>query len=192
MKRVIIALVIALASAQTANADVYVKVDAQGNALSGPIMCDAATCSAGSEYSRLTLGPGESYALQGTGSSGTGNNTPGATVKVNLETNDWTITRSTTVNLPEPIKTGNTEITAITTQTTERFNPVQPVSPLPVAVTPTPVETKTATTVIETATALSDTPIVTSILDEELDLTWDWDKILAWIVAWFDSIWIRL
>jgi hypothetical protein len=187
MKRVIIGLVIALASTQTANADVYVKVDAQGNAVSGPIMCDAITCSAGSEFSRLTLGTGESYALQGNSSSGIGNNTPGATVKVDLETNDWTVTRSTTVNLPEPIKTGNTEITAITTQTTERFNPVQTVNPAPVVQVPT-LDTATATTVI----AATDTPTAISILDEELDLTWGWDKILAWIVAWFDSIWIRL
>jgi hypothetical protein len=27
------------------------------------------------------------------------------------------------------------------------------------------------------------------ILDEELDLNWGWEKILAWIIAWFDSFW---
>jgi hypothetical protein len=54
MKRVILGLVFALASAQSASADVYVKVDAQGNAIGGAIMCDAATCGAGSLYSQLT------------------------------------------------------------------------------------------------------------------------------------------
>jgi hypothetical protein len=48
MKRIIIGLIIAMATAQTANADVYVKVDAQGNAIGGAIMCDAATCGEGS------------------------------------------------------------------------------------------------------------------------------------------------
>jgi hypothetical protein len=64
MKRVIIGLVIALATAQSASADRYIKVDAQGNALSGAIMCDAATCGAGSIYSQLTLNPGERYVLE--------------------------------------------------------------------------------------------------------------------------------
>jgi hypothetical protein len=188
MKRVIIGLVIALASAQTANADVYVKVDAQGNALSGPIMCDAVTCGAGSDYSRLTLAPGESYALQGTGSSGIGNNTPNTNVKVNLETNDWTVTRSNTVALPEPIKVADREITAITTTTVETFNPVQPVSSgsqlQPVNAEPK--ETVTATIPItETITA-------TSILDEELDYTWKWEKIWEWIIAYLDKYWGKL
>jgi hypothetical protein len=193
MKRVIIGLVIALASTQSASADVYVKVDAQGNAISGAIMCDAATCGAGSEYSRLTLGPGESYVLQGKGDSGIGNNTPGITAKVDLQTNDWTVKTSTTVNLPEPIKIADREITAVTTQTTQTFNPVQPVStqPDPILVSTAPTETNTASVMVpETSTPLETK--TASILDEELDLMWDWEKILAWIVAWFETFWINL
>lgn len=199
MKRVIIGLVIALASAQTASADVYVKVDAQGNAVSGPIMCDAVTCGAGSEYSRLTLAPGESYALQGTGHSGIGNNTPNATVKVDLQNNDWTVTKSNTVFLPEPIKIADTEITAITTQTTERFNPIQPVSPAPVTQNPaqtvidtSTVTSETSTVTSETSTAVIETTTVKSILDEEIDYTWEWEKIWEWIIAYLNKYWGKL
>lgn len=183
MKRIIIGLVIALASAQSANADVYVKVDAQGNAIGGAIMCDAATCGEGSQYSQLTLGPGERYVLQGVGvHHGIGNNNPGTDVKHEATTNEWVVTNN---NTPEP--------------TVERFTVITPapVAQNPVQVTPTDTATvtnkvDTATVTTDTATVVVDTPTVTSILDEELDLTWDWDKILAWIVAWFDTVWIRL
>lgn len=183
MKRVIIGLVIALASAQSASADVYVKVDAQGNAIGGAIMCDAATCGEGSQYSQLTLGPGERYVLQGVGvHHGIGNNNPGTDVKHEATTNEWVVTNN---NTPEP--------------TVERFTVITPapVAQSPVQVTPTDTATvtnkvDTATVTTDTATVVVDTPTVTYILDEELDLTWEWDKILAWIVAWFDTVWIRL
>ena len=55
----------------------------------------------------------------------------------------------------------------------------------------TVLETTTATSKVETATVLTITPKVISILDEELDLTWEWDKVIAWIVAWFDTFWIK-
>jgi tRNA-binding EMAP/Myf-like protein len=55
----------------------------------------------------------------------------------------------------------------------------------------TVLETTTAKTKVETATVLTVTPKVISILDEELDLTWEWDKVIAWIVAWFDTFWIK-
>jgi len=51
-------------------------------------------------------------------------------------------------------------------------------------------ETTTAITKVETATTVTVKPV--SILDEELDLTWEWDKIIAWIVAWFDTFWAKL
>jgi hypothetical protein len=56
----------------------------------------------------------------------------------------------------------------------------------------TVLETTTATTKVETATISTVTPKVVSILDQELDLTWEWDKIIAWIVAWFDTFWLKL
>jgi hypothetical protein len=204
MKRIIIGLVLALASAQTANADVYVKVDAQGNAIGGAIMCDAATCGAGSAYSQATLGIGERYVLQGVGvHHGIGNNNPNTAVKHETATNEWVI--STTQ--PAPVAQPSTPAPEPTV-TVQRFTVITP-EPTPVvqgavqvqrsdtATVTTKTDTATITTetttaVIDTATALVDTATTTSFFDEELDLTWDWDKILAWIVAWFEKIWIRL
>jgi len=199
MKRLIIGLVIALASAQTASADVYVKVDAQGNAISGAIMCDAATCGEGSTYSRLTLGSGERYVLQGVGVHyGIGNNNPNTEVKHEAATNEWVISRTQPAPVAQPSAPTPQPIVTV-----ERFTVITP-EPAPVAPTPiqtpktdtatvtTKVDTATVTTETTTTTVLSDTATVTSILDEELDLTWDWDKIIAWIVAWFEKIWLRL
>jgi hypothetical protein len=197
MKRIIIGLVIALASAQTASADVYVKVDAQGNAIGGAIMCDAATCGAGSAYSQATLGVGERYVLQGVGvHHGIGNNNPNTAVKHETATNEWVI--STTQ--PAPIAQPSTPAPEPTV-TVQRFTVITP-EPAPVVQVPVQVPTsdtatvttkvETATVTTETATAVIDTATATSFLDEELDLNWDWDKIIAWIVAWFEKIWIRL
>ena len=199
MKRIIIGLVIALASAQTASADVYVKVDAQGNAIGGAIMCDAATCGAGSSYSQATLGPGERYVLQGVGvHHGIGNNNPNTEVKHEAATNEWVISTTQPAPVAQPSAPAPEP-----TVTVQRFTVITP-EPTPVAPTPiqtpktdtatvtTKVDTATVTTETTTATVLSDTATVTSILDEELDLTWAWDKIIAWIVAWFEKIWIRL
>ena len=126
-------------------ADVYVKVDAEGNAIGGAIVCDSATCGEGSLYSQLTLKEGERYVLQGLGQSGIGNNNPDTKVKVDIPTQTWTVTTPTHVST---------------------FTPSQPV---PVYVTPvvdTPtVITDTATAVIDTATVLSDTSTVTTYLN---------------------------
>jgi hypothetical protein len=168
MKRVII-LSVALALGQTqAYADVYVKVDAQGNAIGGPIMCDAETCGAGSLYSSLTLQPGEQYVLQGRGQSGIGNNNPDTQVKVDIPTQTWTVT------------------TPASTQVFTPDTPPQVITPTP---TPAPsiIDTSTATT--DTSTATVETATATTLLDQELDLTWDWDKVLAWITAWFEKWW---
>ena len=199
MKRVIIGLVIALASAQPASADVYVKVDAQGNAIGGAIMCDAATCGTSSEYSRATLKEGERYVLQGVGvHHGIGNNNPNTEVKHEAATNEWIISTTQPAPVAQPSAPAPEP-----TVTVQRFTVITP-EPTPVvptsiqtpktdtATVTTKVDTATVTTETTTATVLSDTATVTSILDEELDLTWDWDKIIAWIVAWFEKIWIRL
>jgi hypothetical protein len=169
MKRVIIGLVLALTTAQTANADVYVKVDAQGNAIGGAIMCDAATCGAGSLYSSLTLNPGESYVLQGVGVHyGIGNNNPGVDVKHEATTNEWVVT---TNNVPEPV--------------VERFtvNTPTPVVQDPAPITP--VETKTVT--IDTATVLSDTSTVTNLMD--FDWSAFWAQFEVWFKTFFTNFW---
>jgi hypothetical protein len=178
MKRVIIGIVLALATAQTASADVYVKVDAQGNAIGGAIMCDAATCGAGSLYSQLTLNPGESYVLQGTGHAGIGNNNPGVDVKHEATTNEWVVINN---NTPTP--------------TVERFTTIEtrPVAPIVL----TPVETSTVvsdttTVVIDTATVITETS--TAQIDynkmdwENIDwAAFDWEQFLAWLTAYIED-----
>jgi hypothetical protein len=167
MKRIISGIVLALVTAQTASADVYVKVDANGNAVGGAIMCDAATCGAGSLYSQLTLNPGESYVLQGVGvHHGIGNNNPGVDVKHEAATNEWVVTNN---NKPAP--------------TVERFTTIETRSVAPVI--PTPVETPTV--VIETATVLSDTN--TAIITDVFDWSAFWVQFEIWFRAFFTSFW---
>jgi len=71
------------------------------------------------------------------------------------------------------------------TVTTPAPQPVQQSTPTPA---PSPVITDTSTASTAPSTT---TPVITptSILDEELDLTWEWDKVIAWIVAWFEKWW---
>jgi hypothetical protein len=168
---VIVALFFALVTVANANANVYVKVDANGVAVDGPIMCDSGTCGAGSEFSRLTLKEGERYVLQGTGSAGIGGNNPNTQVKVDLQTNDWTITRQIEVKPVEPVVINEQKVISYTVEVKETFNPItnppswQP-APQPIISIPTPdprptlppVETRTAT--VETRTATVDTSTV--------------------------------
>jgi hypothetical protein len=145
--KISIALVALLGLMPAAIADVYVKVDASGNAIGGAIICDAATCGSDSLYSKLTLQPGESYQLQGTGQAGIGNNNPGVEVKVDIPTQTWTVTNN---NTPAP---------SVRTFTSEQ-------GPSPVYAEPIRVETSTAisdtaTVISETATTLSDTATAT-------------------------------
>ena len=139
-----------------AQADVYVKVDASGNAVGGAIVCDAGTCGAGSQFSQLTLQPGEQYVLQGTGQAGIGNNNPNTQVKVDIETNEWTVTRQVEVIPAEPIIINDQTVISYTAQTVEKFTPATspgndrpaPAVPNPVPVEPTPAPTPTDTTTI--------------------------------------------
>ena len=143
MKKVI-AIIAAVAWTITpANADVYVKVDANGNAIGGAIVCDAITCGAGSLYSQLTLNEGESYVLQGYGHSGIGNNNPNTAVKVDIPTQTWTVTTPSTV-------------TTFTPDT-----PYESIYVAPIQQETTTVITDTATVLSDTATALNDTATAT-------------------------------
>jgi len=183
MKRVIIGLVLAIATAQTASADVYVKVDAQGNAIGGPIICDAATCGAGSLYSSLTLNPGESYVLQGVGvHHGIGNNNPGVDVKHEATTNQWVITNN---NSSAPV--------------VERFTTIETRAVEPVNQTPPPMDTNTV--VIDTVTVVVDTATITiaetstgtvnyaKIDWETVDwATFDWEEFLTWLTAHIEEL----
>jgi hypothetical protein len=166
MKRIIL-LSIALALGQTyAYADVYVKVDAQGNAIGGAIVCEYSVCGVDSDYTRATLQAGEQYVLQGTGSTGYGENT-GAQIKVDIPTQVWTVTTPSHVEVFTP--TGGISYTSTS-------------APAPVVI-----DTSTATT--DTATATVETITATTLLDEEPDATWDWEKVLAWLYAWFEKWW---
>jgi hypothetical protein len=174
MKRISLAMaaLLALGVIPSASADVYVKVDASGNAISGAIMCDAVTCGEGSLYSQLTLQPGERYVLQGFGQAGIGNNNPGVDVKVDVPTQTWTVTNN---NTPEP--------------TVTTFTPQQPVEPAPVA----PILVETSTVTSDTATVSSDTSTVTSdtstVTMAELDA-----KIIQIraLITWLEALLARL
>lgn len=137
------------ASASPAMADVYVKVDANGNAIDGPIMCDSGTCGEGSLFSKLTLKPGERYVQQGTGSAGIGGNNPGVDVKVDLQTNVWTVTNTQS----------NTVVQQFTPQTSPGNDRPAPVVPIVVPVQ----ETQTA--IVDTRTVTVDTKTVVAAID---------------------------
>jgi hypothetical protein len=121
-------------------ADVYVKVDAQGNAVGGAIVCDSDTCGEGSLYSRLTLGEGERYVLQGYGHAGIGNNNPDTAVKVDIPTQTWTVTTPTQEST---------------------FTPSEPTW-VSVYVAP---KVESSTVLSDTATVLSDTRTATAYLN---------------------------
>lgn len=134
---IVIGVFFALITFANAKADVYVKVDANGIAIDGPIMCDADTCGAGSEFSRLTLKEGEQYVRQNSGSAGIGSNNPNIEVKVDIATNDWTVTNTQTEQV---IQTFNSNVSA----------PV--IDPFIIETNTAVVETNTATA-IDTLTA---------------------------------------
>jgi hypothetical protein len=137
MKKVI-AVVAALAWLITpANADVYVKVDASGNALGGGIICEPSVCgNSESSLSKATLKDGERYVLQSTGDSGS---SADSKTNYNTETNVWTVNERQYA------------------QTLE--NPLADYS-VPVSIPNTFIE-KSATVTSDTATVISDTATAT-------------------------------
>lgn len=137
MKKLLIAAMLLSVIPTAASADVYVAVDADGNAVGGAIVCDAGTCGEGSLYSQLTLQAGQRYVLQGYGQAGIGNNNPDTSVKVDIPTQTWTVTTPTSVQQFQP--------------TRETAAPIIPVR----IDTSTATETSTAT--IDTSTATIDT-----------------------------------
>ena len=150
MKKISIALVLGLAFSTPAAADVYVKVDANGVAIDGPIMCDSGTCGPNSQFSQLTLKPGERYVLQGTGSAGIGGNNPGTEVKVDVKTNEWTVTNTQTQQVVQQFVPQNSPGNDRPTQVVQ----------LPVQETTT-VQIDTKTVTVDTATVKVDTATAT-------------------------------
>ena len=169
MKRISIALVLGLLLATPAAAEVYVKVDANGNAVGGAIMCDAGTCGAGSQFSQLTLQPGEQYVLQGTGHAGIGNNNPNTQVKVDIETKEWTVTRQVEVKPTEPVVINNQSVISYTIETVQKFTPetspgnnrVKPIIQSNPTLSPVALETTTATATKDTSTVAIETATAT-------------------------------
>ena len=157
MKKISIALVLGLAFSTPAAADVYVKVDANGVAIDGPIMCDSGTCGPNSQFSQLTLKPGERYVLQGTGSAGIGGNNPGTEVKVDLQTNEWTVTNTQTQQVTQQFVPQNSPGNDRPTQVVQL--PVQETTTVQIDTKTATVETKTVT--VDTATVKVDTATAT-------------------------------
>jgi hypothetical protein len=140
MKKAIAITALLVGVISPANADVYVKVDANGNAIGEAIVCEASVCgNSNSGYSRATLKSGEQYVLQGRGDLGIGNNNQNTTLKVDIETQVWTATTPTTVSKFSPNPQAD-------------LGEVFPAKPMYV-------DTRTAT--IDTATVLLDTTTAT-------------------------------
>lgn len=165
MKKLLIALLVFMPLNAYAD-EAWVKVDANGKAIGGAIVCSASVCGdPNSTYSKLTLQPGERYVMQMKAQPdgnvvGIGNNNPNTEVKVNLQTNEWTVTHSTQVEIKSPVATDTTPSITVTTKTVEKFNPtVETPKPTP-TVTPTPVVQPTVT---DTPTVI--TPVIKTVVD---------------------------
>ena len=128
VKLLVAALLIAgIAPAQASDLGAWVKVDANGNAIGGAIVCTPDVCGdQNSDYAKATLGAGEQYVLQAKADpitnnvAGTGNNSPGVLVKVDLLTQEWTIT-STPVQVPPTAATLAEKPTIELSQTVIKF-----------------------------------------------------------------------
>jgi hypothetical protein len=166
MKYKLLAVCLAITSslwASPSHADVYVIVDESGVAQSGAIVCDYATCGdPNSLYAQLTLAPGQRYALQGTGSTGMGNNNPNTEVRVDSN-NTWTATHT------DPVSAQQTVINLDGKPSTQ-------------SVVPTPIVTDTSTVTSDTSTVRSDTSTATVSLtdvDDLASLRWMLEFILT-------------
>lgn len=193
--------------------DAYIKVDANGKAIGGAIVCTADVCGdPNSTYSKLTLQPGERYVLQFKGDPVTGNvagipaTDPNVTLKVNAQTNEWT--KTTTIALPEPttVIVNQAPITVTAVQTEEKWNPtVVEVKPTPtptptVTITPKPTPTPTATTtetatvtVVDTATVVTiDSPTVQATTTQQ-PITPEEEPVVDWLTLfsrYLDELWL--
>ena len=124
--KLIIALGLTLI-APTANAEEqggWVKVDSNGNAIGGVIVCTPSVCGdTSSPYAKATLNNGERYVLQTKADpvtnnvAGIGANNPNTEVKVDIPTNNWTVTQTNIT----PVTAKTNVVEKVVTQ----FNPVE-------------------------------------------------------------------
>lgn len=113
-----LALLMFIPTAQANEQGGWVKVDANGNAIGGVIVCTPDVCGdPNSPYAKATLGTGERYIQQTKANPNTGNvigigaNNPNTNVKINTQ-NVWSVENTTQITIPS-VK--NTEITRKTT-----------------------------------------------------------------------------
>lgn len=135
----------------------WVKVDANGNATGQAIVCSADVCGdRNSPYAKETLGVGEQYALQAVADPvtnnvvGIGNNNPGTQVRVDIPTQEWTVTRTNTVTPLEPLIINGQEVISYTVQTIDKFT----------ALTAPWIYTKPVEEVVESETAVVEEEVV--------------------------------
>jgi len=121
-------LIAGIAPAQAEDLGAWVKVDSSGRAVGEAIVCTSDVCgNKSSEYAKATLAPGEQYVLQTKADpvtnnvAGTGNTNPNVEVKVNLGSNNWTITNNHVIESPAGPNTNET--IKVVTKTVETFNP---------------------------------------------------------------------
>ena len=144
-KKIIIgAVLLTVISVAPAMADVYVAVDASGNAVGQAIICDAQTCAKGSLFSQMTLPSGAHYALQGVGIDyGQGAGQGAGKVSVDETTGVWTVNQT---------DTNKDRLTGAVTQvdTVQTFTPTNPtrvvVSQSVTPITPPTIVTPSVTT----------------------------------------------
>ena len=157
----------------------WIKVDANGKAIGGAIVCTPDVCGdVNSSYAKATLQAGERYVLQFKADPNTGNvagipapTDPNVELKVNTENNEWTKTTRTELKEPTTVVINENSVTITAIETKERWNPTVVVTPAPTpspapTVTPTPTPTPSPITTVpptgETSTVTTETATVVS------------------------------
>ena len=203
MKRILILVAILIAipiSAQAEEPGAWVIVDSSGKAVSQAIVCTPSVCGdPNSAVSKDLLKPGERFVLQSNADTngnvaGIGAGQRGNTeVKVDIPTNEWTLTTKTEVVVKpsEPIEKPKIEVIAETT-IIERFNPIAPVA--------TPIEKKavvTSETVVTppapkpTTIPIEPTPVEEKVIDWWAEWEKEWSIYLKTIWVWFSGWWVQ-
>jgi hypothetical protein len=164
----------------------YVKVDSSGNQIGQVIVCTASVCGDNnSVFAKMTLQPGERYVIQSkadnNGNVAGINPTPDTQLKVNVDTNQFTVVRTA-------------EITPVVKK---EVTPVANTEPTQPSVIYEPVTTlKVKTTTVETFNPITEQPVtivekkavIEPVIDEPLASWWDqWFIDLAALELWFKT-----
>jgi hypothetical protein len=192
----------------------WIKVDANGKAVGGAIVCTPDVCGdVNSSYARATLQAGERYVLQFKADPITGNvagipapTDPNVELKVNTENNEWTKTTRTELKEPTTVVIDENSVTITAIETKERWNPTVVVTPTPTP-TPSPITTpppavETSTVTTETATVISSGSVATETItattsveenteteNEPSTEIWNW---LTMVTLYLEELWAWL